>query len=59
MSPRRLAVIVTLLTTGVLLDSPVQAQQSLSLNLGYFAVPRRSHPNPGRRPDREPQPVRL
>ena len=38
MSPRRLAVIVTLLTVGVLLDSPVQAQQSLSLNLGHFAV---------------------
>ena len=38
MSPRRLAVIMTLLTAGVLLGSPVQAQQSLSLNLGHFAV---------------------
>ena len=38
MSPRRPAVIMTLLAAGVLLGSPVHAQQSLSLNLGYFAV---------------------
>ena len=38
MSPRRPTVIMTLLAAGVLLGSPIQAQQSLSLNLGYFAV---------------------
>ena len=38
MSPRCPAVIMTLLAAGVLLGSPVHAQQSLSLNLGYFAV---------------------
>ena len=38
MSPRRFAVIVMLLAVGLLVSTPVQAQQSLSLNLGYFAV---------------------
>ena len=38
MLPRRFAVLMMLMAASLLWSSPAQAQQSLSLNLGYFAV---------------------